>query len=224
MLKPKRKVKRQNLKEDKFVKTTLQMKTYLDENYRQVVLTVLGVFAIVVILIGYRYYSGQSETEAETNLGIAQVEYTNGNLDVAENRLLEILENYSGSDAADQAKFLLANINYQQKKYDLAAFYFEDFVDSYSGSDVLLASGYAGLAACREIEENFDEAGRLYEKAAQTAPDFTEADNYLYLSGLVYKKANEFEKARKQFEELVEKSNTTKRTRDAERQLVLLGQ
>ena len=224
MLKPKRNVKRQNLKEDKFVKTTLQMKTYLDENYRQVVLTVVGVFAVVVILISYRFYSGQSEIEANTHLGIAQVEYTNGNLSVAENRLLQILENYSSSDAADQAKFLLANINYQQKKYDLASFYFEEFVDSYSGSDVLLASGYAGLAACREIEENFAEAAVLYDKAARTAPDFTEADNYTYLSGLTYKKANEIEKARKQFEKILKHSNTTKRTKDAEKQLVLLGQ
>jgi outer membrane protein assembly factor BamD (BamD/ComL family) len=224
MLKPKRKVKRQNLKEDKFVKTTLQMKTYIDENYRQVVLTVIAVFAVVVILISYRYYSSQSETKAHTNLGIAQVEYNNGNLTTAENRLLKILENYSGSDAADQAKFLLANINYQQKKYELASFYFEEFIDSYSGSDVLLASGYAGLAACREITENYIEAANLYAKAAQIAPDFTEADNYIYLSGLAYKKANDVEKARKQFEKLLNKSKTTKRAQDAEKQLVLLGQ
>jgi tetratricopeptide (TPR) repeat protein len=224
MLKPKRKITRHNLKEDKFVKTTLQVKTYFDENYKQVVTMVIVVFAMVVFIIGYRYYSEQAGQEANTNLGIAQVEYTNGNLDKALQRLLVILERHSSSDAADQAMFLLANIYYQQKNYEQASFYFEEFVDSYSGSDVLLASGYAGLAACREIEENFAEAGQYYQKAAEIAPDFSEADNYRYLAGLSYKKANDFDQARIQFTEIVDHSNTPKRVKDAEKQIVLLGQ
>jgi outer membrane protein assembly factor BamD (BamD/ComL family) len=224
MLKPKRKITRHNLKEDKFVKTTLQVKTYFDENYTQVVTTVLIVFAVVVFIIGYRYYSEQAGQEANTNLGIAQVEYTNGNLDKAMQRLLVILERHSGSDAADQAIFLLANIYYQQKNYEQASFYFEEFVDSYSGSDVLLASGYAGLAACREIEENFVDAGQYYEHAADIAPNFSEADNYRYLSGLSYKKANDYDRARSQFKQIVDHSNTQKRKQDAEKQIVLLGQ
>ena len=77
MLKPKKRVSKQDLKEDKFVKTTLQVKTYIDENYRQVVTVVLSVFAIIVILIVYGQLKDQARVEAQAELGIAQIEYSN---------------------------------------------------------------------------------------------------------------------------------------------------
>jgi len=117
---------------------------------------------------------------------------------------------------------ILANIYYYQKNYSDAELYFQEFIDSYSGSNILLASGYAGLAACREIEKDYSYAADLYERAANTAPDYIEYQNFLYLSGLCYKKAGDVEKATDIFKTIVEDSQTGKRTKDAEAQLVLL--
>ena len=222
MLKPKKKITKKDLKEDKFVKFTLQAKSYLDENSKQVFYMVSGILIVVILIIVFVYAHNENVEEARGQLGIAQVEYSNLNYDRAVKRLEKLIENYSGTDEADQGMFLLANVLYQKEKYDEAKAYFEQFVDSYSGSKILLASGIAGLAACYEQEENFLEAAETYSKAASTAPDFVEADNYLYLAGICFNKAGDIDKAIEKFEFLVENNITSKRVNDAKAQLVKL--
>jgi len=212
-----------DLKDDKFVRFALQAKTYFDENSKRVTMFVFGVFAVLSIMIIYSYINRQSQTAANGQLGIAQIEYSYGNYDKAAVRLHRLIDDYGGSDAALQGTFLLANIYYQQKEYEDARHYFEKFIDEYSGSTILLASGYAGLASCYEIEDEYNQAAQLYVKAANLATDFTESDNYRYLAGICFKKAGDIEHAINQFEKLVDQSRPSSRAKDAESQLVLLN-
>jgi TolA-binding protein len=222
MLKPKKKITRQELKEDKLVKTTLQVKNYLEENSKQVTYAVLIIFVFVLVIIWYRYDSQKSSLAANEQLGMAQIEFTNGNYTKATSRLLQLIQNYESTPEAQQGMFLLANIYYQQSEYTQARDYFKQFIDAYSGSSILLASGYAGLAACYETENNYAEAARLYEKAADEAGKFTDADEYFYLAGICYKKAGDQVKAREQFEILTGEHADGLRAKDAETQLLLL--
>ena len=215
MLKPKKRITKHDLKEDKFVKFTLQAKNYVDENYQKIVRIALGVGALIIILVFYYYNSHATDEEANSKLGIAEIEYANGNIQTARDRLIKLVDEYDGTDAADKGMFLLANIYYQQKMYENARNLFGKFVNAYSGSNILLASGYAGLAACEEVNANFSAAAGLYEQAAELAPDFPESDNYSYLSAICYKKAGEIEKARVIFEQLANKPQTSQREKDA---------
>lgn len=223
MLKPKKRITKQDLKEDKFVKTTLQVKSYIDENYRQVVTVVLGIFAVIVIFIVYGQLKKESAMEAQAELGIAQIEYSNNNLDKASERLLNLIEEYGSSEEGQQGMLMLANIYFVQNKYADSEKYFQEFVDSYSGSDILLSSGYAGLASCKEVDKDYSNAAELYEKAADAAPDYIEADNFRYLSGLCYKKAGNVENASRIFQAIIDGAKTQQRVRDAETQLILLN-
>jgi TolA-binding protein len=223
MLKPKKRITKHDLKEDKFVRFTLQAKNYVDENYQKIIRIALGIGALIIILVFYYYNSHATDEEANSKLGIAEIEYANGNMPIAQERLLKLVNEYDGTDAADKGMFLLANIYYQQKMYENARNYFGKFVNAYSGSNILLASGYAGLAACEEVNANFASAAGLYEQAAKLAPDFPESDNYAYLAAICYKRAGETEKARVIFEQLASKPKTSERENDAETQLVLLG-
>jgi len=222
MLKPKKKITKKELKEDKFVKYTLQAKTYLDENSKQVFTVVGSILAVVVIIILFVYIQGTKTEEAQAQLGIAQVEYSNLNYEKAINRLQKLTNEYSGTTEADQGLFLLASIQYQQEKYEDAKEYFHLFLDSYSGSKILIASGYAGLAACYEKDENYLNAAENYSNAADIASDFVESDNYLYLAGLCYSKAGNKEMAIAKFEKLVDSHLTNNRLNDAKEQLLKL--
>lgn len=219
MLKPKKKITKQDLKEDKFVKYSLQAKTYLDENSKQVFTAVASILAIILLIVVFVYVNKSKVEEARAQLGIAQVEYTNMNYDKAITRLESLIDEYGGTDEADQGLFLLANIYYQQEKYEDSKKYFESFIDSYSGSNILIASGLAGLAACHEHEQNYSDAAELYTKAAEKAPDFVESDNYLYLSGLCLNKAGDIESAIQKFEKIINSPVTQNRVNDAKAQL-----
>jgi len=225
MLKPKTKrISKQELKEDKFVKTTLQVKSYMEENYRQVITVVGTFFAILVLFILYNYVQQETRAEANAIFGMAQIEFTNGEYAKASLKLTKLINEYDGTVEAEQGLFLLANINFQQKRYDEAEKYFDQFIDSYSGSDILIGSAYAGLAACKETHNKYEEAADLYVSAADMAPDFTESDNYIYLAGICYKKAGKIENAVKQFKNLTERETASKLQKDAEVQLALLKQ
>ena len=110
MLKPKKKITKKELKEDKFVKFTLQAKTYLDENSKQVFYMVSGILVVVLLVIVFVYAHNANVEEARAQLGIAQVEYSNLNYDKVITRLESLIESYSGTNEADQGMFLLANV------------------------------------------------------------------------------------------------------------------
>jgi tetratricopeptide (TPR) repeat protein len=219
MLKPKKKVGRQNLKEDKFIKFIMDAKSYLDENYNRI-LTYAGIMAAVVIIFFLlKYINTEKKEKASGILGIAQIEFNEGNFSKAAQRIKILLEEYGSTPEADQGRFLLANIYYQQKRYTEALPLYQEFIDSFTANDVMLASAQAGLAACYEVQKDFRKAGDWYVKAANTAGDFSEADNYRFLAGLCYKKAGDLPLAKKQFEKL---TTDSQKAREAETELILL--
>jgi tetratricopeptide (TPR) repeat protein len=223
MLKPKKRITRHELKEDKLVTMSLQAKNYVEENYKQVLGTVFGIFAVFALVTIWNYYSGLNREAAAGILGIAQIEYSNMNYDQATSRLEKLIDEYGSTDEADQGTFLLANIYFQQKKYAEAREKFDDFRSSYSGSAILISSADAGVAACYEAEGNFAEAAKMYEKASTRAPEFPESENYLYLAGICYGKAGDKAAAKKSLDKVVADAKTTKYVEEAKAQLILMA-
>ncbi len=224
MLKPqKRKITKKDLKEDKFVEFTLKAKMYLEENYQQLAYAVIAVAIIIIGIVVYKNQHQKTKEKANTLLGEAQMEYQSMNFTKARNFLTRLIEEYSGTDAAVQGYFILANLDFQQEKYQQAEEAFKKFIDDYDGSPILLASGYAGYAACLEHRGAYREAAENYLKAQKSAPDFVEAANYLYLAGKNFLAAGDKERAMEIFEELVEKYKDSKRVNDAKAQLIILA-
>jgi tetratricopeptide (TPR) repeat protein len=219
MLKPKKRVGRQNLKEDKFVKFIMDSKSYFDENSTKVLTYAGTVIAVILIFFILNYVNSDKREKANGILGIAQIEYSTGNYSKAAQRLKILLEEYSSTNEADQGRFLLANIYYQQKRYAEAQSLYQEFIDSFTGNNILLSSAQAGLAACYEEQNDYKSAADWYLVAAGTAGDFSERDSYRYLAGLCYKKTGNLELAKKQFEQL---SQDSQKARDAEAQLILI--
>lgn len=227
MLKPQKKSTiraKKDIKEDKFVGTVLEAKNYIEENYKQVLGIVVTVFAVILIIMAYSYYQGRENIQASTLFGKAQVEYQNFNYTRAKEMLTELREKFPGTEQGQQGMLFLANLYFQEKNIGEAKNLYAEFIDSYGGSNILLASGYAGYAACLETESNYSEAADFYVKAKKTAPEFVEAANYLYLAGMNYIEAGETDKATDVFETIVEDYKDSDRSFDAESQLILLAQ
>lgn len=223
MLKPqKKKITKKDLKEDKFVETTMLAKAYLEEHSKQVMIVIGAVLVLAILVMMYLNHRSKRIEEASTLLGEAQFEFQSMNYTKARQLLDRLIEDYDGTDAASQGYFLLANLNYQQENYAEAEKLYKKFIDSYSGDEILLASGYAGYAACLEHRGAHAEASKYYLKAQKTAPDFVEAPNYLYLAGLNYLEAGMKEKAKETFQKIIKKYKDSKRANDAKTQLIML--
>jgi outer membrane protein assembly factor BamD (BamD/ComL family) len=226
MLKPRKKSTfqtKKDIKEDKFVGGVLEAKAYIEDNYKKVSGIVFAIIAFVLIIMGYSYVKSQANVEATTLFGKAQVEYQNFNYGKARSFLLELRDHYGDTEQGQQGILFLANLHFQDDQIDAAKELYQEFVDSYGGSEILLSSGYAGLAACFETEGNHSAAAEHYLKAQKVAPDFVEAANYLYLAGRNFIRAGEISSAQSAFKNIVENYESSNRKFDAESQLILLA-
>ncbi len=223
MLKPQRKMKKKEIKEDKFVQFTLEAKSYVEENSKRVTMLAGGVFAIIVLIMLYVYLHNNTLIEATTLMGKASVEYQAMNYSTAKVFLETLIEDYSGTDAASQGLFLLGNLYFKEKNISEAKKYFQEFIDSYSDTDILLASGYAGIAACLSSEGNFESAAENYMKAYKATPELLESADYLYFTGINYRKAENYDKARDAFRKVNEEFEDSSRSFDAKEELLLIA-
>lgn len=222
MLKPqKRRVNKKELKHDPLLDSVLKAQTFYEKNRNSLTYSVIGVVAVILIVMWVFAVMDETEQEAITLLGKAQVEYDQFNFTKARDFLNVLIEGYSGTDAAEQGTFLLANLNFNENKFEEAQRLFEDFVGGYSGSDILLASGYAGIAACQEEQKNYADAAENYMKAYSVAGDFVKAADYLYLAGLCYQNANDTSKARETFQKIIDDYPDSPKKYDAQTQLIL---
>jgi tetratricopeptide (TPR) repeat protein len=221
MLKPRKKMTKKEIKEDKFVEVALNARAYVEDNYKRVSIIVIAIFGVIVLIMGYRYVHQMNEEKSSALLGQAQLEYQNLNYPKAKEFINRLIEEYSGTDAADQGQFLLANLYFQEGNIEEAKMNFKEFIDSYGGSNILIASGIAGYAACLEKEGNYSEAAEYYERAQKKSPDFVEAANYLYLAGLNYMADGNNEKASEMFQKIVNDYESSNRKDDAQAKLII---
>jgi len=171
MLKPRKKITKKKLKEDKLVTTYFKAVDYLKKNRRIVSGTVTGIIIAVIAVVFYLNNRRSNNQNAATELSSVLNLFNGGAYQVAINGdptrnitgLKSIVDNYGSSESGEQAKIYLADCYYYLGDYDNTMKYFED----YDGSDKLLqASAYAGEAEVYEVEGNFEKAAEYYDRAA----------------------------------------------------------
>lgn len=228
MLKPKKKITKKDLKEDKLVSAYFKTTEFFYQYKKYVSWAVTGV--IVFVVAGFIYFNNrQADSEkATTALGEIMRYYDKGEYQTAINGvpekniagLKDIVENYGGTQAGDLAKFYIANAYFSQGNYDEALKYFDDFGGSYP---VLRASAIAGVAACYEAKGDPKSAAENFEKAASKSSDNQLSPEYLHRAARNYVLSGKKERAIELLKKLKKEYPTSSYARDADRLLVQLS-
>jgi predicted negative regulator of RcsB-dependent stress response len=109
----------------------------------------------------------RSEEIASRELQGARFAFENQNLPLAASELAKVVENYSGTNAADEARLLFANVRLLQGQPQQAVAVMKDYAPS-AGS-AYRAQAYGLLGAAFENMGRFREAGEAYENASAAA-------------------------------------------------------
>src|SRR6267143_1186347 len=116
----------------------------------------------------------RAEEIASRELQGARFAFENQNLPLAASELAKVVENYSGTNAADEARLLLANVRLLQGQPQQAVAVMKDYAPG-AGS-AYRAQAYGLLGASFENMGRFREAGAAYENGAAAARlDFMKA-------------------------------------------------
>ncbi|MFQ6091262.1 MAG: tol-pal system YbgF family protein [bacterium] len=204
MLKPRKRITKKQIKQDKLVTYTFKIVDYIQDHSRQFTFGVVAIIA--VLLIGFIVAKGkkQKELNAAILLGKAQLVYESGDYAGAAHLFESVIRQYGGTENGGRATYFLANCYFFTGDVDQALKYYEKYVAKYHRLPSLTASAMAGAAACYEQKGEYAEAARRYEKAATEFRDFYAAPDYLLDAGRCYQAAADTANARKVYRKIVD--------------------
>ncbi len=200
MLKPRKKITKKELKQDRLVTTYFKTIDYLRNNRKIVSGTVTGLVIAIIVVVAYMNNVRSNNSKAATELSQVLAAFNGGAYQVAMNGdpahnvtgLKAIVENYGSTETGEEAKVYLADCYYYLGDYDNALKYFKD----YDGSDKFLqASAYAGVAEVYEIRGENKDAAEYYERAASVDSKNFLTPEYLVGAARNYIKTGKGERA-----------------------------
>ena len=196
--------------------TASKTEAWVEKN-QKIILTIVGVIAVCVLgYLGYQQFiQSPKETEAVNEMFQAQTYYEqaltatskdsllNLSLNGGEGKygFLDIIDNYSGTDAANLANYYAGMAYLNINKYKDAIRYLDSFS---SDDDILgpLAKGAIGDAFV-QLNQN-DEALKYYENAASMKSNEVTSPRFLLKAGITALNLGRIDVALKHFKEITE--------------------
>ncbi|MBW6483137.1 MAG: tetratricopeptide repeat protein [Vicingaceae bacterium] len=170
------------------------------EQNKMTISVVLGGIVLVIAAFAFYFkvYLPPIESEAQENMFWAEKYFEQDSLNLAINGdnihagFIEIIENYSGTNAANLAHYYLG-ISYRNIGK------FEDAIDElneFSSDDVMLSAIALGaIGDCYSELNDIDNAINYYKKAAEKNKNNVTSPVYLFKAGVALEANKEFEKA-----------------------------
>ncbi len=222
MLKPKKRLTKKELKEDKLVTFYYQASNFF-ETHRMLI---YGVTLGLIVLIAAFYYLNRSSAQAteESSLKFykARQVFERGNFGNSIEVFEELVSDYSGTRYGKLARFYLAQSYFNTGDYQKAEVEYDEFISLYDDMPHLVAAAWGGLAACAEAQDRWAEAARLYEKGAKKYPDTVFVPAYYLEAAQAYRQAGETETAKALCQKIISDYETSQEVKDAEMLLQML--
>jgi len=207
-LNPTRKVsRRQELREDRVVTMSARAIDFYENNRNLVYGIIAGIVVVALLAVGLAWNSARMNEEALERMATAVQRYESGEYQVALDGdisfmgLLDIADEYGGTDAGNLARFYAADALFRVGDLERSLEFFRDYDKE---ADYLGASAFAGEAAIYEIQEDFSRAGDLYIRAANVFESEITSPDYLMKAGRAYERGGETGDAMDAYEQIKE--------------------
>jgi tetratricopeptide (TPR) repeat protein len=192
---------------------------------------IYGGSAVIILLVAYLGYknfiSGPKEQKANEAIFKAQQFYAEDSINLALNGdganpgFLKVMSKFSGTDAANIAKFYAGSCYIKLGDNNNAVKYLKDFSTS---SKITQARAYSLLADAYGDLGKKEEAISFYKKAATHFPeDAVNSSEDLYRAALMYELMGKSKEAIDAFKALKEKYPNSNRGRETDKYLARLG-
>ena len=163
---------------------------FIQKNQKKIIIAVCAVVAVALIIFCYfKFYKAPREAKAAEAIFYAENYFDNGDYQTALDGdgtnpgFLAVIDQYGCTKAGKLAKLYAGMASLRLEKYAEAAKFFSD----YSGKDLYTKPlALMGEADALAEQQKFDEAAKLYVKAAQTNENELTSPAALLKAGLCY--------------------------------------
>jgi outer membrane protein assembly factor BamD (BamD/ComL family) len=174
-------------------------------NRQRYIIAAAAILAVMAIVAWFIVASGRRKEEfAARSLNQARTAAEAGNLPLASSELQKLISAYKGTDAASEAVITLNQVRMVNGQNELAIVGLRDFLNSNPPEQYRTpASGL--LAAALENAKQWEQAGRAYTQASNTAEVEYLKAQYLVDAGRAYRLGGKLEEAARAFRTILQK-------------------
>ena len=179
---------------------------FIEKNQKIIIIILSVIIGVVLIYFGSRqFYFKPREAKAHAEMFYAEKYFELDSLDLALNGdathpgFLEIIDNYSFTDASNLAKYYTGIIYLKKQKFQDAI----DYLKKYKGKDQIVSSLAIAAIGDAYLELNdMDNAMEYYLKAAEKNNNNFVTPQCLMKAGLLYEEKNDWTNALKTYEKI----------------------
>jgi len=219
---------KQELENDVFLEAFSRAQSFYDNNKKLVIGATVALVLIIGGSIGYYFYSRSQEHKAEQLMGQATEYYLNSDYKKALNGsdqdftvgFEQIINNYSGTDAANLARYYAAVSEYNLGNNQKAL----DYINDYEIPEGIMGVAPLSFKAMLLTDlGKYSEAAQTYVKAAEWEKnDSTTPYNYLQAAQTFYEAGNSSE-AKKYAQKVVDDYSGSSQLTEAQKLLGMLA-
>lgn len=218
----------EDLERDPLLETFSKTQSFYDRNKTAVICGFIAFVLIVGGAIGYYYYSAAQEEKAQELMASATTYYMNGEYQKAMTGseadftvgFEQIINNYSGTDAANLAHYYAAVSEYHLGNIQQAISYIED----YNIPEGILGVGPISFHGVLMTETgNHQKAAELYVKAAEWDQNESTTPYNYFEAAKAYFDAGNRQQAKKYAQKVIAEYETSAQAAEAQRLLGTLA-
>ena len=215
MLKPRKRLTKKQIKEDKFVTYYFKAQDFVSQNSRYIMWALIGIPVVIFASFILSNIQQKKEQSANIELSKGRIDYFAENYESAISTLNKLVENYGGTKKGKKGLYYLANAHFLSKDFDEAERNFRKFLDESNDRD-LRVSALAGIAACQEERGDFSAAAETYKEAAEQYEDGFMAAQNLYDSARCFSLSGKTREAAGILTKLIENYSSSQIKNEAE--------
>ena len=206
MLKPKRKISRQEIKKDPFLEFINNAQQLFQDRKRLIYRIAFGIIAVAAVI----YFLSDSQInigkEGEALLGKALLSQDIGDVENAKFQLQTLVDDYDGTEAGIEGKYYLGKMSFDDSEIESASEYLIEYVKK-GNNEILVTTAYKILAEIAIKNTNGEEAEKYLQKGTKFA------ENTVYHQEMSLLLANQFfengkiNKAKKIVDDILQQEN-----------------
>lgn len=219
-LNPTRKISRRHeLREDKVVTVYARLLDLTDRYRTYFYGAIAAVVVIILAFIAWSFMQTAKQQEALDAMAASVSAYEAGSWQTAldgtgaDLGLLDIVDEYGGTDAGNLARFYAADAYFRLGNYEEALPLFRSYDRD---GNIVGASATAGEAAILESRGEHEDAARLYSRAATMYPSDATSPSYFMSAGRAFEAAGETADAERMYERIRDEYPESQEARDIE--------
>jgi len=200
MLKPRKRLVKAKLKEDKLLIYTAKTQNFLQSSWKTIAYGLAAVIIIVGVLGIIIASQRANRIESAFEELMIRDAYQRGEFDETLTHINAVLDDFSGTPSAAAALMLKGRIHQQRSEYESAKEAFIQVTQKYSDCSYLAFGAYFALGAIAYGQEHYVEAAQFYQDAARRYPKHFNAPVALLVSGDCFKKTARYDDAKRTYQ------------------------